>query len=839
MASDSVREIRNDPALRDLPVILLSARAGEEARLESLEAGADAYLTKPFSARELVAHVGANLALARLRREVAQAALDSAERLQRLFEQAPAFMCTLRGPSHVFEIVNEAYRKLIGWRNISGLPVREAVPEAEGQGFFERLDQVYATGVAFTARRSPIRLASGPDGRLQDRFVDFVYQPITERDGSVSGIFVEGVDVTDHVEAEAALRASEMRQRTLVETLPQLVWTCLPDGRCDYLSPQWVEYTGAPENEQLGLDWLKFIHPDDRDRTFAHWMGSVANRHPYDIEFRIRRHDGAYHWFKARGAPVRDDSGAITYWLGANTDIQEIVEARDVLMRSKDDLEREIADRTHERDRLWRNSRDLLVVVGADGAFQAANPAWFDILGWSPEEVVGHNHLDFVLPDDRPSSEDALVQALAAPLPSYENRVRHKNGGFRWISWVAAPEAGLVYASGRHITAEKEAAAELGKAHDALRQSQKMEAIGQLTGGVAHDFNNLLTIIRSSADLLRRRDLADDRRRRYIDAISDTADRAAKLTSQLLAFSRRQPLRPRVFDIAECLERVTDMLDSVLGSRITLELDIIDRPAPVEADVNQFETALVNLAANARDAMDGAGRLTIRLKLVDGGFAADDRHSSFAISVSDTGCGIPEDRLGQIFEPFFTTKEIGRGTGLGLSQVYGFARQSGGRVTAQSKIGEGATFEIILPRSNKAPEPSLEEPSAPTAMRDGEVCVLVVEDNRDVGEFSTQLLTDLGYRTMFASDAQSALDLLRENPDRFELVFSDVVMPGMNGVEFGKEVRRRWPQLPFVLTSGYSEVLARDSAHGFPLLQKPYSVEDLSRMLRRALGARQ
>ena len=788
-----VRELRSDPSFRDLPVILLSARAGEEARVESLEAGADAYLIKPFSARELVAHVGANLALARLRREAAQAALDSAERLKRLFEQAPAFMCTLRGPNHVFEIANEAYRKLIGRRDIIGLPVREAVPEAEGQGFFERLDQVYATGVAFTARRAPIRLAAGEDGELQDRFLDFVYQPITESDGTVSGIFVEGVDVTDHIEAEAALRASETRQRTLIETLPQLVWTCLPDGRCDYLSPQWVAYTGASDLEHLGLDWLKVVHPDDRDRTLEHWMGAVANRHPYDIEFRIRRHDGAYRWFKARAAPVRDDGGAITYWFGSNTDIQEIVEARDVLKRSKEDLEREIEERTHERDRLWRNSRDLLVVVGADGVFQAANPAWSTILGWSPEEVVGHNHLDFVLPDDQPSSQGALDHALAAPLPSYENRVRHKDGGFRWISWVAASEAGLVYASGRHITAEKEAAAELAKAHDALRQSQKMEAIGQLTGGVAHDFNNLLTVIRSSADLLGRRDLADDRRRRYLDAISDTVDRAAKLTSQLLAFSRRQPLSPRVFDLAESLESVTDMLDSVLGSRITLELDIVDRPALVEADVNQFETALVNLAANARDAMDGEGRLTIRLKAVGGGLAGDDRNRSFAVSVSDTGCGIPQDHLGEFFEPFFTTKDVGRGTGLGLSQVYGFASQSGGRVKVESKVGQGTTFELILPRSDKALEGVREALGDVASTCGGEGCVLVVEDNRDVGEFSTQLLDDLGYRTMLAIDAKSALSLIQENPDRFDLVFSDVVMPGMNGIDLGKEVRRRWP----------------------------------------------
>ena len=224
-----------------------------------------------------------------------------------------------------------------------------------------------------------------------------------------------------------------------------------------------------------------------------------------------------------------------------------------------------------------------------------------------------------------------------------------------------------------------------------------MEAIGQLTGGVAHDFNNLLTIIRSSADLLRRPTLTEDRRRRYVDAISDTADRAAKLTGQLLAFARRQALVPSVFDVAARLEQVVEMLRSVLGSRIEVHLALHEQPSPVEADVSQFETALVNLAANARDAMEGEGKLIITVERIK----ASDGAELIAVSMRDTGCGIAAEKLAHVFEPFFTTKEVGRGTGLGLSQVYGFVQQSGGKVTVDSTEGSGATFTLYLPRTTK------------------------------------------------------------------------------------------------------------------------------------------
>ena len=375
---------------------------------------------------------------------------------------------------------------------------------------------------------------------------------------------------------------------------------------------------------------------------------------------------------------------------------------------------------------------------------------------------------------------------------------------------------------------------ELLAAQDQLRQAQKMEAIGQLTGGVAHDFNNLLTIIRSSVDLLRRTEIPEERRRRYLDAISDTADRAARLTAQLLAFARRQALHPELFDAAERVRIVCEMIRTVVGSRIRMELRIDCDDCYVEADIAQFETALVNIAVNARDAMDGEGTLTIEARPVEcvpGEAVAGD---FIAIRVADTGRGIAPELRSQIFEPFFTTKEVGKGTGLGLSQVYGFVKQSGGEVKVESEPGRGTSFALYLPRQPKpakAEEPEGDRRSEGIAER---TRILVVEDNPDVGTFAQQLLSELGHEVRLAVTGADALRLLEADASAYDLVFSDVVMPGMSGIELGQAIRSRWPDLRIVLTSGYSHVLAQQGRHGFELLQKPYSVESLTRILRAA-----
>jgi PAS domain S-box-containing protein len=381
------------------------------------------------------------------------------------------------------------------------------------------------------------------------------------------------------------------------------------------------------------------------------------------------------------------------------------------------------------------------------------------------------------------------------------------------------------------------------QAEEALRQSQKMDAVGQLTGGVAHDFNNLLTIIRSATDFLRRRELSEDRRRRYIDAISDTVDRASKLTGQLLAFARRQPLTPQVFDVGSQVETIAQLIRPLMGGRIQIGVELGDFRYFATADVAQFEAALVNLAVNARDAMAGEGSLSISVNPVDAvpalrGHASRDG-KFVAISVSDNGSGIAADKLDAIFEPFFTTKDVGKGTGLGLSQALGFAKQSGGDIKVTSTPTKGSTFTIYLPRA-ESPAAGAEVAAigAEASISGRGHCVLVVEDNEDVGRFSTELLQDLGYAIKWAADAREALATLAEDEFAFDLVFSDVIMPGMNGVELATVIRERYPGLPVVLTSGYSSVLADNAHRGFELIQKPYSVEALSRTLRKAISER-
>ncbi len=384
--------------------------------------------------------------------------------------------------------------------------------------------------------------------------------------------------------------------------------------------------------------------------------------------------------------------------------------------------------------------------------------------------------------------------------------------------------------------------AERERIEESLRQAQKMEAVGQLTGGVAHDFNNLLTVIRSSIDLLKRPDLTEERRRRYVDAISETTTRASKLTGQLLAFARRQALKPEVFDVRGAAATIVEMMATLTGSRIRIDKRMPDAPCFIDADPSQFDTALINLAVNARDAMDGEGQMTIVVEKVPG-IPATGTHPAVpgdfvAVSLTDTGTGIEEASLAKIFEPFFTTKAVGHGTGLGLSQVFGFSKQSGGAVTVQSEVGRGTRFCLYFP-SVARPAEVITDAAMPESHVVGQgMRVLLVEDNVDVGSFSARTLQELGYQTTLARDAEQALSLLARPSGSFDVVFSDVMMPGMNGIELAETINRLRPDLPVVLTSGYSQILAQDGDHGFDLLHKPYSVEELTRVLHKASQTR-
>ena len=409
----------------------------------------------------------------------------------------------------------------------------------------------------------------------------------------------------------------------------------------------------------------------------------------------------------------------------------------------------------------------------------------------------------------------------------------------------AAVREGLAALEHLNLTLEErvqERSARLLVAEAALRQSQKLEAIGQLTGGVAHDFNNLLTIIRSSVDFLRMPNLSDERRERYMSAVSDTVERASKLTSQLLAFARRQPLNPQVFNVGQRIQDIGDMLNTLTGARIQVNVQLPEQAYYIHADSSQFETALINIALNARDAMEGQGSLTLRL---DHNVAlppirghAGSRGSFTAISLQDTGGGIDARVLEHIFEPFFTTKEVGKGTGLGLSQVFGFAKQSGGNVDVSSIAGQGARFTLYLPQvdgSGVDELPADGQQWGELSAEEGKYRVLIVEDNLEVGRFANQILQDLGYETAWAANGQEALLMVGPDAMAFDAIFSDVVMPGMSGVALARELRLRRAELPVILASGYSDELARSACEGVEFLAKPYSADQVSRILLKAI----
>jgi two-component system NtrC family sensor kinase len=390
-------------------------------------------------------------------------------------------------------------------------------------------------------------------------------------------------------------------------------------------------------------------------------------------------------------------------------------------------------------------------------------------------------------------------------------------------------------------------AAKRREAEEALKHSQRLEALGQLTGGVAHDFNNLLTVIRASVDLLNRPQLTEERRQRYITAIADAVARAARLTSQLLAFARRQTLKPEVFDVGERMRSLHDMLATLLGPAIEITIRLPAEPCLVNADASQFETALINMATNARDAMQGKGRIIFRIEpattvpdtlahLVCSQTSKD--LGFISVAVSDTGIGIPAARLGRIFEPFFTTKQVGHGTGLGLSQVFGFARQSGGEVTVTSEVGQGSTFSLYLPRVPADLLPQQQAPNTAPAAAGSGMSVLVVEDNIELANFAADGLTELGYSITLVDNANDALAELVVDADRFDVVFSDVVMPDMTGLDLANAIRDRGIGVPIVLTTGYSEALSQEASLGFDLVQKPYSIEELSQILHRAARLR-
>jgi PAS domain S-box-containing protein len=602
-----------------------------------------------------------------------------------------------------------------GVPTLIGRRVTEVFPDETGRDLIYRVSVVLAGGV--TDELEVRRVIDGREHWMRSSGV---------RLGD--SVAVTYRDVTEHRLAEQAVRDAAAQMRALMDSLPQLLWSTSGDGACDYLSPQWVQFTGKPAHEHYGDGWLEAVHPQDRDDVRRAWMQAVAGHLPYDVDYRLLRHDGGWRWFNGRASAIRDESGALRRWFGSSTDITDIVEA-------KRDLEERVAERT---------------------------------------------------------------RALEASLE------------------------------------------ERGRAEAALAQAQRLETVGRLTGGVAHDFNNLLTVMIGGLDLILRApgDLA--RVKRLAEAALSAGRRGERLTRQLLAFSRRQELKLEVVNVVAVIDEAEPLVRRAVGEAVDLVVRCDPAAAGCRLDPAQFEAALLNLVVNASDAADGRGRIEIEVapaSLAAGQVLDAEPGDYVRVSVSDTGAGMPPEVLERVFEPFFTTKEIGKGTGLGLAQVYGFVKQCGGGVTIESVLGRGTTVALYLPAAAEpaASVSSIAEAAAPAAVTTTGARVLLVEDDAAVRTVAESLLVELGCRVATAADGADALRRL-DRGEIFDLMISDIVMPGgMTGVDLARTARSRWPALQIVLTTGYSGGEAPDEL-GWPVLRKPFRGEQLAEILRRMIG---
>ncbi|QVQ28447.1 PAS domain-containing sensor histidine kinase [Achromobacter deleyi] len=484
-----------------------------------------------------------------------------------------------------------------------------------------------------------------------------------------------------------------------------------------------------------------------------------------------------------------------------------------------------------------------IYLLDVNGMVSSWNPGAERFKGYRADEIIGQHFSVFYTEEDRAAGIPRIALETATREGRFEAegwRVR-KDGSRFWCSVVIDPvhdDHGRLVGFAkitRDITEQKLRREELQAARDSMHQAQRMEAIGRLTGGVAHDFNNFLTAIRFSAEFLKRSPDLPASLMRYVAITIETTERAAQLTRQLLAYAKKQPLQPHVFDVRESLSSLRQLFEASIGSSIALTYELGPGDCTIFADPGQLESALLNLVINARDAMPAGGKLTISARHVDRAPSVSGASSlhgpHVALSVQDTGLGIAQDMVAHVFEPFFSTKAKHENSGLGLSQVQGFVRQSGGDVEVQSAVGQGTTFTLYLPAAETPNNVMVAAGGDSTAEISAHNDILLVEDNRMVGEVVSTLLTGLGQNLTWAVDAESAFRMLQEKGGRFDIAILDVVLPGMNGVELAHKIRAQWPYIRIVLATGYSEALAGKDAFAFQVMQKPYSVEALARLL--------
>src|SRR5271165_2585459 len=797
-----------------------------------------------------VALVGAHIDITEQKR-AEQEALESEDRLRAIADALPVLISYV-DKDQVFQFVNRAYEI---WFDR---------PRSEIVG---RTVAAVMTPDMYAARRANLERALG--GEKVSYEADFpraggvavtevVHVPHRDASGEVLGVHVVVTDVTQRKLAERKIAESEARFRAIANSAPVPIWVTAPDGTREFANQAYLDFLGLPFERAVLFDWRKALHPDDLPRILEEQRVKEASRLPFALEARYRRADSQWRWLRSESQPKWGPEGDPVGFIGVAHDVTEDRNAQEELTRINETLEKRVAERTAQLAAsealvrtFFQHSPECHAVLVEDGtsfSYQEVNPATLRLYGMTRDQVIGRKteevfgpeagaeisrHLEACIRNGgtyhyERAQSDATVEAVATAVPSRDGEPRR------------------VVVSARDVTERR-------RLHEQLRQSQKMEALGQLTGGVAHDFNNLLTLMLGGLDTIDRQmaQMADSPAKARIERAKDMAlqgvQRARALTGRLLAFSRRQALAPQAVDANALVGGICDLLQRTLGEQIALTTLPADALWHAFVDPNQLENALINLALNARDAMPRGGRLIIetanrRLTETDvAGLPEPVEPGDYVmIAVMDTGVGMDEDTRKRAFDPFFTTKDIGKGTGLGLSQVYGFSRQSGGHVQIESEPGSGATVKIYLPRVASANAGPGERTRLELGSAGGRESVLVVEDDDAVRAYTTGALRDLGYRVAEASRGKAALEVLNHAP-HLDLLLTDVVMPGpLNGRELADLAVRRRPGLRVLYMTGYSrDAIIRHGRldPGVHVLGKPFSLEELAEKVRERLDA--
>jgi PAS domain S-box-containing protein len=835
-------------------------------------------------------------------------------RQREVFEQASGFICTLRGPDHVFEFVNAAHRRLFGSAGWVGKPVRDAFPDIAGQGFYELLDQVYASGEPVTVSSAPLRYRLSPDQPEEERLLDFTYAPLRDASGCITGIFCEGYDVTVQRRGELALMESEAYTRLLLDSTAEAFYAVDTEGVTTLCNAAFVRLLGfASKEEVIGRKLHGVIHhshvdgshyPDSecpiyqaassgRSAVVSNEVFFRLDGTPFPVEYRAEpiirdgRLEGSLCTFsdvterrsaqQALGeqarvlATLNETGAALAAELNLERIVQLVTDAGVHLTKAQfGAFFYNVTDAAGKSLTLYTLSgarREDFEKFGHPRATEVFAPTFYgegvvrsaDITADprygknSPHHGMPKNHLPvrsyLAVPVTSRSGEVIGGLFFGHPDPGiFGEETERLMVGVAGQAAVAVDNARLFEAAQRaNQTLERrvlERTSALEEAHEALRQAQKMEAVGQLTGGIAHDFNNLLTGVIGSLDMMQRQIAKGETSKieRYATTAMTSANRAAALTHRLLAFSRRQPLDPKPVNSNRLVSGMEELLRRTIGESIALEIVTAGGLWQTLCDPHQLESAILNLAINARDAMPAGGVLTIETcnARLDNAYAAKQRDIApgqyVCICVTDTGSGMTKDTIEKAFEPFFTTKPTGQGTGLGLSMIYGFTRQSEGYARIYSEVGQGTTVKLYLPRYYGEAEGADEEHGELTDAHRAEAgeVVLVIEDETAVRELVVDVLEELGYRAVEAADGPTGLKLLQSGM-RLDLLITDIGLPGLNGRQVVDAARLQRPDLKVLFMTGYAEnaTIANGFLEpGMEMLTKPFAIEALATRIR-------